>query len=698
MYNEDPNEKRVWLYMGHQHFAARNWLVSSQWYMKFGQDTGATPIERYQALCYCAKAMREMKDPQAADVSLMAVELFPQYRDAYLELAQSYLMVGDYKKAIHWATLSEMKDVIVDTPHLIFVNPLDYSFNKFCMMSECYMKLGDYQKAIHYLVEAKNVRPVPDIDRNANYVRSLWDRERLINSIKSLAIHLLNNRELVKLSHLLDVVPYWFKDTEEFKQLQGGVAHYAQEIKTAPLPEAKDGQITIDITKVVEPEKILAELNYDKVRLEAPYQGEGHVNLYSQRDLEQIIMSKSGRHIINLRQEPDKIWAEYDNKVPQTLSLRMFLGQGLENWNPQSIKEVGCGGSETAAASICRELAKQDCQPILYAMDNQVWDGVIYRKFTDFKPDSLASHLFISSRVPEVFTTPIPAKQKWLWFHDVHRWNRFTPEIASEIDALILLSQWHANYTKAVYPFLKDAEVIDFDNNALTYNDCVANEHWYEDGKCMRLPKLAIIGNGIDTERFETITEEKIPNRFIWCSSPDRGLEQVLDLWPMLRKELPDATLKIFYGWDYYDHALGFPGYREFKEKIRMMVQQDGVEWCNRIGQVALAKEMMKADAILYPPPHDFRETYGITFLECQAANVICFYRQNGALGETVGDRGIPIPLDSSKETIVKLVSDTLHNKEVCDIIRQKGRAYAMGRAWKVQAEKFLSLYKRLEK
>src|SRR3990167_5188586 len=149
------------------------------------------------------------------------------------------------------------------------------------------------------------------------------------------------------------------------------------------------------------------------------------------------------------------------------------------------------------------------------------------------------------------------------------------------------------------------------------------------------MPKIAIIGDGLDTERYAELTEKKIPYRFIWGSSPDRGLEQVLELWPKLKKALPEATLEIFYGWEYYDHYTHIPKMREFKQKILQLVRQDGVHWRGRVGQLELAKEMMMADALLYPPPHDFRETYGMIFLEAQAAGVKCFYRQNGALGET---------------------------------------------------------------
>jgi glycosyltransferase involved in cell wall biosynthesis len=419
-------------------------------------------------------------------------------------------------------------------------------------------------------------------------------------------------------------------------------------------------------------------------------------NVLSQTDLEEIMVSESGRHIKQLHRDPDAFYVEYDKKMPDNISIRMYLGQGLELWNPSTINSLGCGGSETWAAMTAKELAGMGCQPLIYAMDSQVWDGVVYRPHSTFRPDAIQSHLFISSRVPEIFNAEIPALQKWLWFHDIHRWDRFTPDIASKIDVLVVLSKWHANFIKATYPFMKDAEVIDFDNNDLTYNDCETQGVWYENEKAQFLPKIAIIGNGIDPTRFD-IEEKRIPHRFIWCSSPDRGLKQVLELWPLIIKEWPDADLKIFYGWDYFDSVLAVPSYREYKEKVRALLKQPGVEWCGRVGQEQLVHELKKADIMLYPPPHDFRETFGIAFLEAQAAGVMCYYRMNGALGETIGDRGIPLPLDMTQEEIVKTIISSEADKTQNAIIRLRGVEFARQRTWKRQAEAILQLYRRID-
>lgn len=701
MYQEDPTDLRVWLYFGHQHFAATHFKEAAKWYMKFGTADAAIPLERYQALNYASKALRNVKDNQAIECAMMAMALMPQYKDAYLELAQSYLTAGDTDKCIHWATISDTKDIITEPPHVIFINPLDYTFNKNVMMAECYMKRGDYDKALRFLSVAKAQRPIKDIENNIYYISTLQRRQKITNAVKMLAVELLDNKELVKLRLFPESVPYWLRDTPDYAEICAGVDKYTQNIQSdAKIEEGTNRSVKVDVKKIIDVPKLLETLDkkYSRILFECPFPTDksDQFQVLSVTDVENAIMSAPGRHVLNIRQEPGRVWGEYDKSIPKDLSIRMFLGQGLEHWNPETITELGCGGSETSAAWLMREFAKIGCQPILYAMDGQVYDGVIYRGFNTFNPQSPPCHLFVSSRIPELFDNNIAAVQKWLWFHDIHRWDRLTPERASEIDVIVTLSKWHANFTKATYPFLKDAEVIDMDDMPLTYEDCVAPEKWHEGAKCRKLPKIAIIGDAIDTEHFKEITEKRIPNRFIWCSSPDRGLEQVLNLWPMIKRHLPDAELKIFYGWDYFNHATVIPEYAAYKEKILGMLNQPGVEWCGRIGQKQLAKELMKADAMLYPPPHDFRETYGIAFVEAQAAGCLVFYRQNGALGETIGDRGIPLPINATPEEIVGTIIKNLGNTEHNVIIRDRARKWGLQRTWEAQAGKWRELYRRL--
>lgn len=127
---------------------------------------------------------------------------------------------------------------------------------------------------------------------------------------------------------------------------------------------------------------------------------------------------------------------------------------------------------------------------------------------------------------------------------------------------------------------------------------------------------------------------ERIPNKFIFCSDPDRGLDLTLELLKRIYPMEKSITLDIF-------HSKISP---EIQKKIEEMPY---VKFHGKVSQERLAKEMQKADFWLYPT--HFYETYCMVGLECQMAGVIPIVRKLGGLIDTVGDRGIQIEFKNSQ-------------------------------------------------
>jgi intein/homing endonuclease len=120
--------------------------------------------------------------------------------------------------------------------------------------------------------------------------------------------------------------------------------------------------------------------------------------------------------------------------------------------------------------------------------------------------------------------------------------------------------------------------------------------------------------------------------RFIYSSSPDRGLDSLLQLFPHIRKEFPEASLHVFYGFNNWDASL-----RENANSWRQ-----AVDWRNKIvadinrlqeegavvhygsrSQAELAEAMKAADIWLYTT--NFTETYcwlPNSLIETNSANI----------------------------------------------------------------------------
>jgi len=120
-----------------------------------------------------------------------------------------------------------------------------------------------------------------------------------------------------------------------------------------------------------------------------------------------------------------------------------------------------------------------------------------------------------------------------------------------------------------------------------------------------------------------------------YFSSYDRGLECLLDMWPKIREQVPEATLDIYYGWNTFDqyHAKN-PERMKWKWNMIRKMNQDGVTEHGRVNHIELAKAMKEIQVWAYPT--EFTEIHCITALKAQEAGCFPVTTGVGALNETV--------------------------------------------------------------
>lgn len=131
--------------------------------------------------------------------------------------------------------------------------------------------------------------------------------------------------------------------------------------------------------------------------------------------------------------------------------------------------------------------------------------------------------------------------------------------------------------------------------------------------------------------------EEKTrnPHRVVYGSSYDRGLEHLLKMWPDIRKEVPDAELRVFYGWNMFDKVMSNnPERMAWKEKMNQLMTQPGITHLGRISHGACAVEFESAGIWAYPA--HFGEISCITAMRAQACGAEPVCTDYAALDETV--------------------------------------------------------------
>lgn len=124
------------------------------------------------------------------------------------------------------------------------------------------------------------------------------------------------------------------------------------------------------------------------------------------------------------------------------------------------------------------------------------------------------------------------------------------------------------------------------------------------------------------------------PNSVGYFSAYYRGLECLLKMWRDIRKEVPDATLDVYYGWESW---LALQGEDDFYERMEAMfedLKDEGVTVHGRVSHEELAAAMKQIEVWAYPT--EFPEIHCITALKAQEAGCTPVVTNVGALNETV--------------------------------------------------------------
>lgn len=360
----------------------------------------------------------------------------------------------------------------------------------------------------------------------------------------------------------------------------------------------------------------------------------GHLRIFDQYDLEKILTPRGQIH--NLYRQPwyntGWLFADYEVGIfPDQGTIMIGAFGSPEHWNPRTFEAGGLGGSETAVIKLGEEFAKRGFRSIVYSNIDEpgYYNKVCYRDQSHFRPQ-VPSDVFIAWRSPEAADWALDTQRLILWMHDTDAGDRLTEERAHRFHAIVVMSEWHKQHMLKLYPFIKP-------------------------------DKIVVIGNGIDLTRFEG-TVERDPKRVIYSSSPDRGLDVILEsIWPSVIEAVPDAELHVYYGWANFDkYAPQFPYLREFRDKLlALLARSTGVVQHGRINQKELAAEFQKASVWLYPTY--FTETYCITAVEAQLGGAIPVTNHLAALKETV-KAGVIIDGDvRDPEVQAKYIKATIH-------------------------------------
>lgn len=291
---------------------------------------------------------------------------------------------------------------------------------------------------------------------------------------------------------------------------------------------------------------------------------------------------------------PPKDWTDKE--------IALYCGPQFTAWDATSVENTTSfvGGSEEAVIYMAKELAKLGWRPVVYAdpLKEGIYDGVEYLSHYKFNPrDNF--NILIYWRAVSWVDMNCNAKQTYLWAHDVLNPVEFSEERVKKFTKIFVLSQAH----RENLPDVPDDKIV------------ISSNGFYE-----HLPELKA---------------DNDPKKVIYTSSYDRGLENLLEIWSEVKKEVPDAELHVFYGWLLFKHFYkGNPERMSWMRKMEELLKQPGVTEHGRVSQPEMEK-WMKSCGIWAYPSH-FYEINCISGIKAQAYGSVPVVTDYAALKQTV--------------------------------------------------------------
>jgi glycosyltransferase involved in cell wall biosynthesis/2-polyprenyl-3-methyl-5-hydroxy-6-metoxy-1,4-benzoquinol methylase len=307
-----------------------------------------------------------------------------------------------------------------------------------------------------------------------------------------------------------------------------------------------------------------------------------HLRVFSEQDLIDLA-KQAGLHKVvdhELIEEQDQ-GQSYANR---TISFRratvsIHCGHVTGGWTP--LQPESLGGSEEMVVKVAEAWAIQGHEVTVYknGPDNGLEIGGVTYLGRDQNPKADRDVLILFKSLDMVH---IPAATKVFWTTDLPAPGQaatfLPPKLMDSLDAVLCISEYHRQELLKACPWV---------NPTKTY------QHWL----------------GVDTEKIAeaVAAHPKVRNRVLYASSYDRGLAQLLEMWPNVKAQVPDAELHVTYGWDFWkrSEAVVAAPVRESMQRergrIEQMLQQPGVVHLGRIAHTDALKEFAEAEVWAYP-------------------------------------------------------------------------------------------------
>jgi len=270
---------------------------------------------------------------------------------------------------------------------------------------------------------------------------------------------------------------------------------------------------------------------------------------------------------------------------PLSVTSKTIWGDGAQ---------IGVGGAELGILTLCEEWTKLGYEVTLF--NNPREFGVSpfeQRNIDDFNPEEDRDVLIIF-RSPNVRAVAAKGLKCWFSTDQYTLPNLSFRDFAPLVDKIVTISEFHSQHFKTAYG-IENTIPID-------------------------LP--------VRVDDFDKFDIVKVPNRLIFTSVPDRGLDYLFFAWPLIKREVPDVSLVIT-----SDYRLWGSLSANNEQHRAKWIGQDSVKFLGALPRKQYLEELAQSQIFAYPSVYD--ELACISCMEAQYAKVYPITTRIGALNTT---------------------------------------------------------------
>jgi len=338
----------------------------------------------------------------------------------------------------------------------------------------------------------------------------------------------------------------------------------------------------------------------------------------------------------------------------------------------------GLTGSELAVVRVSSELAKLGHEVHLFTVSSDaVWEGVNIHSIDDLALVDRSFDAAVSFNEPDLL-------------------RMVTPRLRVCQQLLNDFGYCHKGFDDFVDLFVSPSEA--HRARSLTDPSCRVVERAPTGFLGSYTPdpsRWVVIPLGCDPERYQGV--EKVRGRVVYCSSPDRGLHWLLHAWPLIKLQVPEANLRIFYRiqpWIESCRALPFSPTNDklkaralFIEACIPRLSKLDVEVCGSVSRRTIETELAQAQVLAYPcDPVSWTEGFSCAVLEGCAAAACPVISSVDALGAIYGSV-LPMVPRGDWDQWKSLVVYALQDQDFCHSVNVRAAEFARARTWNKHAE-----------